>query len=185
MTEIRDLFFSYGEKSIFSGLSLRLDEPVSIIKGASGSGKTTLLRLIAGLLKPDGGEITGVPEKTAFLFQEDRLLPWLTAEENVAAVLPRERASETKKWLELLELTEDEAKKRPEDLSGGQRRRVSMARALSYGGELLILDEPMKGLDESLIGRIVPIIKAQGVPIIVTSHSEYEISLWDGEVITI
>lgn len=183
MIRIKDLNFSYGKKQIFSGLDLTLSSEITILEGVSGSGKTTLLKLIARLLKPAGGEITGVPEKVAFMFQEDRLLPWLTAEENVAAVLQREKTEEAKKWLELMELTEEETKKRPENLSGGQRRRVSMARALSFGGTLLIMDEPMKGLDKALIARLIPIIKDQKIPIIVTTHSEYEALLWNGEKI--
>lgn len=185
MIEIRDLCFSYGEKTVFKDLDLTLSGQVTVLEGVSGSGKTTLLRLIAGLLKPDSGRISGVPQKTAVMFQEDRLFPWLTAQENVAAVLLKERAGDAAWWLKRLELTEEEIKKKPEFLSGGQRRRVSMARALAFGGELLIMDEPMKGLDEALAARIIPIIKAGGVPMVVTTHSEFEAKLWGGEMIAL
>ena len=76
------------------------------ILGASGCGKTTLLRLAAGLLTPSSGTVTGVPEKVSFMFQEDRLLPWLTAEKNVASVLPREEAHRAAEFLEKVELSE-------------------------------------------------------------------------------
>lgn len=179
MIEIRGLCFAYGGREIFRNFSAEIGEGVTVLTGASGRGKTTLLRLISGFTRPDAGTITGVPGRIGYLFQEDRLLPWLTAEENVAAVLPRERAAEAGRRLRDVELDGFSAR-RPGELSGGQRRRVALARALAFGGELLMLDEPLKGLDDALAARIVPMVLAQGVPVLVTSNSAHETELWGG-----
>lgn len=113
----------------------------------SGAGKTTLLRLLLGLEQPDRGEITGVPHRCAAVFQEDRLIPGLSAVSNVTAATSCSRGEATA-LLSRLGL-EDESQKKPVRLlSGGQARRVSLARALLAPGELLILDEPFNGLDE-------------------------------------
>ncbi len=184
MIRISDLDFSYGDKVVFESFSLDVPSPVAVVTGPSGGGKTTLLRLIAGLEKPGRGTIDNVPGRVAFMFQEDRLLPWLTAAQNVAAVLPRSRRHTAGTYLEMVELSA-EAGTKPGELSGGQRRRIALARALAYGGDLLVLDEPLKGLDPGLTERIVPKILTFGADIIVTSHSDFETKLWGGGIVTV
>lgn len=179
-TELCDVAFSFGGKRVFTKLNLTVEGPVTVVEGPSGEGKTTLLRLLAGLLKPESGSITGAPVKPSVMFQENRLLPWFTARENVAAVTASPR--EADRWLELVELSE-EAGTRPGELSGGQQRRVALARALAYPSDALLLDEPLKGLDEALIRRLIPKVKALERPIVVTSHSALETSLWGGTVL--
>jgi len=114
--------------------------------GGSGCGKTSVLRLMAGLIEPDSGsvEIAGI-SRVSMVFQDDCLLPWADALQNVTLVRPGndENALELLRRLDL----EDAADKRPDELSGGMRQRVSFARALHYGGDALLLDEPFKGLD--------------------------------------
>lgn len=113
----------------------------------SGAGKTTLLRLLLGLEQPDSGIILGIPARCGVLFQEDRLFPGLCAVSNVTAATSCSRGEATA-LLSRLGL-EDESQKKPVRLlSGGQARRVSLARALLAPGELLILDEPFTGLDD-------------------------------------
>ncbi|MDF2921942.1 MAG: cmpD2 [Paenibacillaceae bacterium] len=128
---------------------------VHCLFGPSGCGKTTLLHLLAGLTEPDGGELQGVREESfSFVFQEHRLLPWLNVQENIRLVLesamPRKEAdSLALRELERVELAEF-ALAYPDELSGGMKQRVSIARALAYGGSVLLLDEPFKGLHHAL-----------------------------------
>ena len=185
MITVSSLSFSYGKTPVFRDFSLEIPGPAAVLMGPSGCGKTTLLRLTAGLLKPDAGEILGAEGPVSFLFQEDRLLPWFSAEENVAAVLPGEKRGDAAKWLGKVELPEESFSSLPGNLSGGQQRRVALARALAYGGGLLILDEPFKGLDAGLAKRMIDLILEQKRPLLVSTHSAEEARLLGGTVITL
>ena len=123
--------------------------------GPSGCGKTTLLRLICGLDKPDSGRVN-IPQGTRFAchFQEDRLLPWYTAEENLRLV---GEDIDTQAWLDKVLLPEA-GKLYPDELSGGMRRRVSLARALAHDSDVLVLDEPVRELDEATAGKMLELI---------------------------
>jgi len=166
---IRNLTFAYGDKSVFADFSAELGAGITCVTGPSGAGKTTLLRLLAGLETPQGGVLKGVPAPVSFLFQEDRLLPWCTAAENVAAVLPAREKARAKDFLAAVELG-GEADRRPSELSGGQCRRIALARALAYPGALLLLDEPFKGLDPALTERMCALLRADGRPAVVVTH---------------
>ena len=179
--KIDRLFKSYGDKNIFTDFSAEFDfENILIIKGRSGLGKTTLLRLIAGLEKPDGGSILMPPGKISFMFQEDRLISFVSVLKNLTAVCDKDTAL---KYLSLMQL-ENEAESSPAELSGGMKRRVALARALAYKSALVILDEPFKGLDENLKGEIIDIIKAQSLerPFIVVTHDSEDSQLLGGEI---
>jgi ABC-type nitrate/sulfonate/bicarbonate transport system ATPase subunit len=187
MIIIDSLRFAYGDKQIFNGLSLSLGS-YTCITGPSGCGKTTLLRLIAGLIKPHGGTITGVPSRVSMVYQEDRLLPWRTALENITAVLMPDKADKAEDWLRLVELS-DLRDSYPDSLSGGQKRRIALARALAYSGEspaegtLLILDEPFKGFDPELTSRMAALLLAQNTPIIAALHAPEEIERLGGDIV--
>ena len=163
MLELKDVTMRYGDKTVFSGLSLRLDTPGRYaVLGASGCGKTTLLRLIAGLQKPTGGRIIVDPAvRLSLCFQEDRLLPWRTALQNVALACPGKDAEETARtWLARVGL-EAECGAMPESLSGGLKRRVALARALAMDAPGLLLDEPFRALDERMHEAMLALIKEQ------------------------
>lgn len=142
------LYKRFGDKVVLEDVSLTVpDGAVVCLMAPSGRGKTTLLRCIAGLEMPDSGTVTGVPERLGFVFQEDRLCPQLDAVENVRLVTGRAMSRpDIEAHLRELGLA-DCLDQRAAKLSGGQRRRVSIARAVCYVPELLLLDEPFKGLD--------------------------------------
>lgn len=170
--------FEYGRREILSDFTLTLPGVgVTILRGPSGCGKTTLLRLLAGLEQPRSGQITGVcPRETAFLFQENRLLPWRTAEQHLTDVLPRDRREEAERWLALTELTGEEHSY-PAALSGGMCRRLALARCLALGGRLYLLDEPFAGVDPQRASRIMTGLRALPAPVLLTSHEDHILSL--------
>ena len=148
MLELKNVSLSYGERRVLHDVSLRLDHGERIaVMGPSGCGKTSLLRVIAGLQSPDSGTVERTVQQLSFVFQEPRLLPWLTAAENVRLVLPdAHQGEDAAAWLSRLGLS-DAADKLPAELSGGMQQLVSLARALVCAPDLLLLDEPFKALD--------------------------------------
>lgn len=150
-----------GEKIVFDNFSAEFkDGKVTAVMGSSGIGKTTLLNCIAKLTDYDG-EIAGVGS-SAYVFQEDRLIPDKTVYDNIDFVMQTEDADERKKRIKnALSVTEllSEAFRYPSELSGGQRKRVSLARAFACGRELMLLDEPLSSLDIGLKFRIFDVMK--------------------------
>lgn len=173
MISLEHGFLAFGEKQIMEDFSIRIPEQgITVLRGPSGCGKTTLLRILAGLQPLQSGTVTGVtPRETAFLFQENRLLPWRTVQQHITDVLPRERRKEAGDWLELVELGGEE-NNYPGALSGGMGRRLALARCLALGGALYLLDEPFAGIDPDRIQRILARLKALEKPIVLVSHEE-------------
>ncbi|ADK82248.1 ABC transporter ATP-binding protein [Sediminispirochaeta smaragdinae] len=148
--EWRNVSFTYDSGiEVFRRFSLEFPEgEITAILGPSGCGKTTLLHLIAGLLIPSDGSIgrdTG--EAVSYLFQEPRLLPWMTVLENVCLVNKDEGA--VRRFLEIVGLRSS-ASRYPGELSGGMRQRVAMARAFAFDASMLLMDEPFQALDLAL-----------------------------------
>ena len=171
MLHLRDLCLCYGEKLVLDGFSLELScDGLTALTGPSGCGKTTLLRVLGGLARPAAGQVSGIsPERTAFLFQENRLLPWRTVEQHILDVLPRERRGEVGRYLALAEL-EGEERRYPPSLSGGRARRLALARCAALGGDLLLLDEPFSGVDGDRALRILRRLRQMGTPVLLVSH---------------
>lgn len=164
--ELKDVAKSYGEGAsrteVLSNVNLSVAEGEFIaIVGFSGSGKTTLISAIAGLIRPDSGEITlkgktiaGPGPDRGVVFQSYSLLPWLTVEANVALAVDQvfkgesraNRRDRTRRYIDMVGLGHA-ADRRPAELSGGMRQRVAVARALAMGPEILLLDEPLSALD--------------------------------------
>lgn len=174
--KLESLSFTYDKRPVLRDFSLSLpNQGVVVIMGHSGCGKTTLLRLIAGLEKAQSGQVLDAAKKPSFLFQEDRLLPQLTVFQNLMLVQPKGGAAEVHKRLQQVGL-EEESQAYPGELSGGMKRRVALARALCYDGDVLILDEPLKGLNIEHRRQLWPMLKAEGERRLVlwVSHDEEE-----------
>ena len=174
MIELEHVHCIYGEKTPIKDLTLILpDVGVVGVFGASGAGKTTLLRLLAGLLQPTSGTIQGLAGKRiSMVFQEDRLLPWLTAAENVELV-GDESEADARALLAVLALSA-EADQLPRALSGGMQRRVALARALNFGGDVLLLDEPFKGLDAALCAEAAAVVRGRFPLTVIATHDRGE-----------
>lgn len=171
MIRISDVTLRYEDKLVLDRFSLELPlEGITAFTGPSGCGKTTLLRVLGGLAAPESGRVEGVSAaETAFLFQENRLLPWRTVGQNITDVLPRSRKEELSFWLRFAEL-EGEADTMPDQLSGGMARRLALARCAALGGSLLLLDEPFTGVDGERAARLLARLRELGTPVILVSH---------------
>jgi nitrate/nitrite transport system ATP-binding protein len=171
--ELREVSKSYGKgplrSQVLSSIDLQIEEGEFVaIVGFSGSGKTTLINMIAGLAKPDSGQvllhgkpIEGAGPDRGIVFQNYSLLPWLTVAENVGLAVDtvqpqlskQERQSVIERYVAMVNLTPALGKK-PSELSGGMRQRVSVARALAINPEVLLLDEPLGALDALTRGTL-------------------------------
>ncbi len=178
MLELRDISVSYGEKTVLQHCDLNLMSGERIaLMGPSGCGKTTLLRIALGLHTPDFGTVKRYFSRVSAVFQEPRLLPWRTALENV--MLPIAGRTDSRdaavSHLEKLELA-DAVGLYPDELSGGMQQRVSLARAMVFAPDLLVLDEAFKGLDVELRGRVLTLLAGslQNTSVLLATHSEEE-----------
>ena len=189
MIRLHNVSFSYGEKSVLKDLSYTFpDRGVFAVMGESGKGKSTLLRLLCGLERPCNGEIHSTHQKPALAFQEVRLIPWLSCLDNVNFVLSKQEQGLgiAQSILQDLELGAY-LNKLPDELSGGMKQRVSLARALAANADLLLLDEPFSALDEALKARVAQLVKAanpEGLTIIVT-HDKQDAELLGAKVLTL
>ena len=147
--KIQHLCKSFDGKVVLDHVSLTLESGgTACLMAPSGRGKTTLLRCIAGLETPDGGQITDLPERIAYVFQEDRLCDGFSAVDNIRLVTGKALGEgEIRRHLEELGLA-GSLDQPVRELSGGMRRRVVISRAVCFGADLLLLDEPFKGLDD-------------------------------------
>jgi nitrate/nitrite transport system ATP-binding protein len=160
--ELKNVSKSFGLSNVLKDVNLSIErgEFVAIV-GFSGAGKTTLISLVAGLLKPDTGtaklndlEITEPGPDRGIVFQNYSLLPWLSVYENIKLAVDQcfpnyaaaKKAEHVEKYIAMVNLTPARDKK-PSELSGGMRQRVSVARALAMDPQILLLDEPLSALD--------------------------------------
>ncbi len=172
----------FGDKPVLDGVSLSLAAGgITCLLGPSGCGKSTLLRIAASLIPPDAGTVRIDPTRTAMVFQEPRLLPWLTVEENLRLALPAGSAAEKeKRILSALALVSlpvsgnDTRTLLPRELSGGMAQRVGIARALLRQPDFLLMDEPFAALDaitrSELQKMLVGLIPAQGISCLFVTH---------------
>ncbi len=188
MIELKNISFSYGEQQVLKDFNLLINAGDCIqLYGISGSGKTTVARLILGLETANSGNIV-VPQKISAVFQEDRLLENLDIQKNIRLVLSKDQHSFAHNLLKEFGL-HDVHKKRVSELSGGMKRRVALARAIAYGGDALILDEPFNGLDTENKIIAANIIKREFIdknkPVLLITHIKEDAQLLNAKIINI
>lgn len=187
MIRLNDIGKAFDGKDVLSHVSLELTPGVTCLMGVSGRGKTTLLRILLGLEAPDTGTVENRPDRVAVQFQEDRLAEALTVGRNLKLALGKAYDfAAAERCLSALGMPD--CQRMPVSaLSGGMKRRVSLARALLYPAELLVLDEPFQGLDEDTRGRAIKAVReaAAGRTALVVTHDPRDCGLLGGRLITL
>ncbi len=180
---------SFGGVPVLENISFTLEPGKSLcVTGPSGCGKTTLLRIILGLEQPDWGEARwsgGTPGRFGVLFQEDRLFDGLDAVENLRLATGEKDRRALKAALGQL-LPEEALGRAVSALSGGQRRRVALVRALRPGGEAVLLDEPFTGLDAAAAARAGDYIRREigDRPLLLALHRK-DIPDWCDDILVL
>ena len=177
----KNFSFSYPDKEIYKNFNAVFSGgKINVVLGASGVGKTTLLNALTGLSGFDG-EIENMPKNVSYIFQSDRLVKTISVEKNLDFVLKNAIYDMAK----LLEIS-DVLKRLPTEISGGQAQRVQMARAFLYPSEVMLLDEPFKGLDVSLKTRLIKkfleLWGRDGRTVVLVTHDVYDALLMGDKV---
>jgi NitT/TauT family transport system ATP-binding protein len=155
MLDIQSVSKSFSGAQILNRVSLSVRQAeIFCLLGPSGAGKTTLLNIVSGLMPADEGQVETLAKRTAYVFQEDRLLPWMTVRGNIELVNENLSKTDLDAILDEMDLLKS-SEMYPEALSGGMRQRVAIARAFAYTPDLLLMDEPFKSLDFSLRARLI------------------------------
>ena len=186
MLTIEHLAKQFGEKTLFRDLCLTVDGP-AVLWAPSGWGKTTLLRILMGLDTPTAGRVRGVG-RAAAVFQEDRLCPQLTALQNVTLVLPgSEKQYKEQIGTDFQQLGMDTAALAlpAARLSGGQKRRTALLRALWAPSDTLLLDEPFTGMDPDTLAAAAALLRTRcgTEPVLLATHDREAIRLLGWPVI--
>ena len=186
MLTIEHLTKQFGEKTLFRDLCLTVDGP-AVLWAPSGWGKTTLLRILMGLDTPTAGRVRGVG-RAAAVFQEDRLCPQLTALQNVTLVLPgSEKQYKEQIGADFQQLGMDAAALAlpAARLSGGQKRRTALLRALWAPSDTLLLDEPFTGMDPDTLAATAALLRTRcgTKPVLLATHDREAIRLLGWPVI--
>ena len=184
---ITDLCKTFDDNEVLKNVNITLkDNSIYCLMGSSGIGKTTLLRILMGLERADSGSVSGIDTKSiSCMFQEDRLIPYLSAIDNVRIVLHgKNNRDEIRN--NLLSILPDDSLDIPvSSLSGGMKRRVALARALSYPGKLIILDEPFTGLDKDTKLNVIDYIlkMRNNRTFLIATHGTDDANLLGAEII--
>lgn len=179
----------YDKNIVFQDLTITfLEGQINCLMGNSGIGKTTIMNLLLGITKPDSGNILGVNGKRfAAVFQEDRLIEHWDAIHNIKLVCAKQISQKLIEE-EFRKVCLEEYKDKPViDLSGGMRRRVAIVRAMLAPSDIIILDEPFKGLDEELKRKVIHYIKdkTKGKTVIIVTHDKEDVVSLGGKRINL
>lgn len=186
--KVNNICKSFNGQQVLDNVTMSFHEGLdTCIMGASGVGKTTLVYILMGLLEPDSGEITGLSDKKiSAVFQEDRLIEHWDAIKNIMLVSNKDVTKvRSEEHLSQIGLTEY-AGKPVKALSGGMRRRVAIVRAILSEFDVLIMDEPFKGLDEELKIQAINYVKenTKNKTLIIITHDKDEVAMLQANLIT-
>jgi thiamine transport system ATP-binding protein len=200
MLDVRDVTVRFGDRTVLRAAHLQVDtgEVVALL-GPSGVGKSTFLRVVAGLLVPDEGQVwlDGVDlsdvaahrRRIGLMFQDEQLFPHLDVAANIGFGLRMQRRTAPGRVEELLTLVglQGFGGRRVTNLSGGEAKRVALARALAPHPAVLLLDEPLTGLDRELHDRLVAdlseVLRATGTTAVLVTHDRDEAAAIAGRVV--
>ncbi|NMD39057.1 MAG: ABC transporter ATP-binding protein [Christensenellaceae bacterium] len=158
MIKLININKSFDNLKVLNSFTLNIENGETVaIMGKSGEGKTTVLNIIAGLIKPDSGEITGVPQNISMVFQENRLLNEFSGIDNIVHTCNANK-SDIKNHFKLVGLEGWEYKP-VNEYSGGMKRRVAIVRAIMAKSDLILLDEPFKGLDADTKFKVINYVR--------------------------
>lgn len=185
---VNNICKSFNGQQVLDKATMSFSEGLyTCIMGASGVGKTTLAYILMGLLEPDSGEITGLSDKKiSAVFQEDRLIEHWDAIKNIMLVSKKDVTKDkVEGHLSQIGLTEY-AGKPVKALSGGMRRRVAIVRAILSEYDVLLMDEPFKGLDEELKIQVINYVKekTKNKTLIIITHDKDEVAMLQANLIT-
>ena len=180
MINIKNINKKYEDKIIFDNFNINFYEnKINCILGKSGCGKSTLLNIVSGIIHNDSNDFYGLEDLgISYIFQEDRLVEWLTVEENIKLVVKKYYSKDEidklcDKYLRLVGINEYK-KYYPQKLSGGMRQRVNIARAFIYPSKLIIMDEPFKSLDiknkQMIIESFKEVLKEDNRTVLFVTH---------------
>lgn len=186
---INNLSKSFGTKKVLDRFSEEIPtDGTTVIMGESGCGKTTLINILMGFEHADSGEITGMPTRIAAVFQDDCLCEDFSALSNIRAVTGKKYTNDIlSEYLLGMGLNQKDIMKPVRELSGGMKRRVAVARALAAESDLVIMDEPFKGIDEDTREKVIDFVlndtKSRNKGLIVITHDASEITLLNAKKI--
>ena len=186
---INNISFSYNDKDVFKDFSATFTEgETTTIMSPSGKGKTTLLYLISGLLTPENGDRAyRIPSPTfSMVFQDNRLIEASSITNNIKLINPNLNKNDISLCLEALGLYGYD-NKRVKHLSGGEKRRVAIARAILADFDILLMDEPFTGLDDDTKEIVIQYIKERtaGKTVLLVTHNKTEAQKFGNSIITI
>jgi len=188
MITVKNLTKSFDNKNVIDNSSVVLkDGRITTMMGPSGCGKTTFAMMLLGLIKPDSGTIEGLENKRlSAVFQEDRLVEHLSAMANIRLVLKKDVCdADIQKQLAEVELEGELIRKPVSQLSGGEKRRVSIVRAMMAESDFICLDEPFKGLDVETKEKVMEFVKrsVDGKTVLLITHDIGEKQFFGGDYI--
>ena len=182
---IKDLYKSFGDNKVLNGINAVIKENrITCLMGQSGIGKTTLLNILLGFEKADGGEILNLPDKKSAVFQENRLCEEFSVLTNVKMVndgLSEKNIAEHLKTVDL----QDSIHQEVNTLSGGMKRRVALVRAILAEKDILVLDEPFKGLDEETRDKVIKYLadNTKDLTVVMVTHQIEEAQMLGAEIV--